>query len=323
MTMTKCTRCQADSDLYLCRKCRSELRFMLGQIPWLWEELTVTRSRQDRIADEVGVRIRKTNDPINAVNMGAFQLSRDLEDALQEWITRLVGDGHKWFPNAAAVPAGFIGPLRPGWRRLPRGFEGGPPQQARWLAHHVNDAAKRPDAASLYDLAVTFVGERDGSDAQRPEAGSHVGRLHQAINRKRNHFIGPCYSEIGRDFQREPIYCRNPLYRLTKQTKVKCPKCEQVVDALANAKKANAERDLQSEEGLLEAMRIKEQPISRNTLYDWLRAERMEVAGYEHQGTIVPDRIRKADVRLFSLSLAMMLRAQDEYHREQRRKAMA
>lgn len=319
---TTCQNCKADAQVSLCRRCIAELRFMVNQIPWLWDELLVTRTRQDRVSDDVGKRIRKTNQPINAVNAGAHQLSRDLQDKLQDWVVRLTEGGARQFLPALAVPTGFIGPLRAGWRRLPRGYGGEPPQQARWLAHHANAIAARGDAGEFYDLMVDFVGERSQPTVPTPEAGAHVGRLHQAINRKHRHFIGPCFAVVGRNYQREPIYCRNPLYRVTHQTKVLCPKCEQEVDALENAKRANAERDLQTEEGLLEAMRIHEQPISRNTLYGWLRDERIQVQGYEHLGEIVPAPKRRTDKRLFSVSQAKALRGQDE-HRKQRRQATA
>lgn len=320
---TTCQNCKADSQVYLCRKCIAELRAMLDQITWLWDQLLVTRTRQDRVSDDIGGRIRKTNQPINAFNAGAHQLSRNLQDMLQEWVVRLTEGGARQFLPALAVPTGFIGPLRPGWRRLPRGYGGEPPQQARWLTHHVNAIATRQDAGEFYNLMVDFVGERNDprQQAQTPQTG-HIGSLLRAINRKSTHYVGLCYTVVGVDYHRNPLYCRQALYRSPGQETVRCPECGQDIDVYENARKARVDNDLLAESDLIETMATIGEPIGRNRLYDWLREKRIEECGYSHMGEVVDKRIRKSDQRLFRLSQARALRAQDE-DRKQRRQATA
>lgn len=298
---TQCSRCRADvTDRYLCTVCTDMLADMLGEIPWLLEQLEVTRTCQDRLTVGAVGRDSARRWPLR---VGAMRLAEDVHDMLVDWVERLVEDnGLKFFPQMS-VGTNFIGPLRRGWQRLPAGYSGSPTQRARWLAHHINTIASREDCGQLYRDIAHLTGDPDKPNEQ--------GRLVMAINRNSRVFAGPCPTLRGYDNEGLPIECGVILYALEGQDEIECPKCGQPIDVKANRLKAATDRDLLTEKQLFQVLDDIGEHVPRVTFYAWLKEQKVRPRGFLHDGEIVPQQVRKKDPRVFSVSAVRALRSQE------------
>ncbi|WP_374159064.1 hypothetical protein ACEWX3_07530 [Mycobacterium sp. G7A2] len=305
--MASCLHCKAKSERYLCSVCCGLLANMLEELPDLLNELDVTRSRQDRLT--VGAVGKSDGSTLNAINVGAMSLRRDIDDELASLVDRMTKEqGLKFLPSQS-VPTGFIGPLLRGWRRLPRGYSASSAQRCVWLTHHLNALAVRKDAGQFYDAVVSWVGDPD-----RPN--THRGRIALVLDRKDRTFAGPCPTVKGYDRHGAPVECATSLFALIDQEEVECPRCQQVVNVERNRAAAKTARDLMPEGMLLEMLETLQEPVSRDRLYKWLRQGRLQPRGWIHAGQIVERKIRHRDPRVFSLSQARQLRWQDEAAQE-------
>ena len=73
--MTDCRNCRRDTDLFLCQLCTKELGALLGDLPWLLDQLEITVIRQDRLSTGV---IGRSSDNPSPINVGAMELARNL-----------------------------------------------------------------------------------------------------------------------------------------------------------------------------------------------------------------------------------------------------
>ena len=123
--MTDCRNCRRDTELYLCRICTTELGALLGELPWLFEQLAVTIVRQDKLTTGA---IGRSSDNPSPINVGAMELSRNLHTQLGTLIRQLC--------EAANYP-------------LPERVWTGP-AMSRWLYHNLNTIAATDSAGHTY-----------------------------------------------------------------------------------------------------------------------------------------------------------------------------
>lgn len=310
--MSDCTSCGAGANAFLCTGCTTSLANMLEALPDLIRELEVTRSRKDRLAlNPVG----HTADQPSPINVGAMRLAVEVEGLLFTWVTRLEETGLQFFP-ATSVGCNFIGPLLPGWRRLPRGYSGSPEQRARWLAHHVQAIAAHPKAADALADFKSLVGQ--------PKSGDHTqpGRILRAIDRTTRLFAGPCPTIVGHNHEGREIACGYILFAIDDLPEVECPKCKAAgrqcqINVKDNRLKAAMDRDLLPEVRLREILEDLGEPVSHNKFSGWSMAGRIKPRAWLHRGQIVDHEVARGDTRLWSLSQVRSVRWQEEYAKAQ------
>lgn len=91
MTSTLCSapRCSFPAlNGFLCRNCADTLKRDLSAIPWLLEDLEVTTTRQDRIADPDG---RSGDERPLPIRLHAMEARRDLNVTLASWTMHIAG----------------------------------------------------------------------------------------------------------------------------------------------------------------------------------------------------------------------------------------
>lgn len=264
--MTPCTKCGARTQLYLCPTCQRYLAEMLETLPWLLEQLEVTRLRQDRLTTGV---VGKGANP-SPINVGCMELSRTIDATLSQLLAvlqrRFVVFGH--------APANI--------------------QMARWLGDYVEDIARHELAKTFFTEIASLVGD--------PDHPSTPGRILAAINRTTRIFAGPCPTITGHDRQGEAIECGLILYGDEGQTSVECPRCHQEIDVARNRLKASVDRDLLPENKLLEVLETLDEKVTRYQLLQWIKTGKLHPRGWIHQGQVVGRRVRRGDPRVFSLS---------------------
>ncbi len=147
--MTECQSCSARSELSLCGDCFGHLTDALAELPWLLEQLAITETRQDRR----NLGIIGAAAPTSVVNSGAAGWPR-------RSTTTQPLDGHAGAQCGLGScrpcrPHGSIGPSRPEWKRLPRGYSGSSAQRIAWLFHHAGLIARHAGAADIYRGLIT------------------------------------------------------------------------------------------------------------------------------------------------------------------------
>lgn len=309
--MTQCQHCTAKTtgDLFLCAKCTKLLDTLLMKLPASYDDLEVTRTRQDRLITGGGSRADRSH--ISPINVKAMELSRGIEKLLIEWTDLLTREnGLRFFPSMS-VGCNFVGPLLPGWKRLPRGYSGSPAQRSRWLAKHAGVIAGRKDAGELLAALIKLLG--DPADEQDP------GDIVLAVDRFPKTTAGPCPAVVGRDDEGNRLECGEGLWALDGEKMVICPKCGSGVDVAANRSKSQVDHDLVDEKTLLKALKAGNEKLPRSRLYKWLESGQLHAAGYLHGSDIVPEPVHRGSLRLFSLSRVRALNSQYEMQRAQRR----
>ena len=300
--MIECQSCRAGSQLYLCADCLDALDEAIGQIPELLSELEVTISRLDRLNTGAIGRSALVPSPIN---FGASRLLSDITDMLVDLVDTLCATNAVQFFPALSVGCYFIGPLRPGWQRLPKGYSGSPTQRARWVRHHIELIAKHPKAGEMFDAITEYTGDRNHPSKQ--------GRLWQAIGRQVHQFAGFCPTPIGRDQHGDVVECGTTLYSEDEDSEeTDCPKCLATIDVPRNRQRAIMSRDLLPEARILAVMADLGESLCKERLYGWLRTGRLSARGYLHDCQIVEHRVTGRDARLLSLSTVRQLRWAEE-----------
>ncbi|SIM00635.1 Uncharacterised protein [Mycobacteroides abscessus subsp. abscessus] len=286
--MTNCRNCGRKSDMFLCSGCVEELDIILDGMPWLLKQIEVSILRQDRLTvGEVG----KSAGTPSPLNTDAVVIADRARNTISTWVRDLCETRRIEFTVPMVVSRGFIGPLKPDWRRVADDYQPTAADGARWLAEHVNAIALDVGAArcfkELHDLADEIVA---------------------AINRPDRHFAGPCptvraYSPTGK-----AIECGEFLYAGTEERNVTCPKCNQPVDVQRNRQRAWREGDLMTERVLLKRLTDIEEPVSRVQFYAWIKARKVAVRGWLHCGAFVEHYIQRGDPRVFSFREVRQLR---------------
>lgn len=232
-----CESCTAPSDLYLCERCVTELRAALRSLALgpdvngrpttgLLDALNDVVTRQTRLGGGGGHRKRGDELPdlfephtadselVNPDDVdGAWKKmtrqgqASDLLHEAQNKLGTIVRDVCETrvvdvLTAFRVVPdKGFVGPLLPGWKRVPCDWRPMLPEIANWLAVHVHSLAC-DEAAGAWKRDV------DGL----------VGRIEKVIDRPpAPRFCGQCDTKIDRKI------CGLMLYARREAIEVTCP----------------------------------------------------------------------------------------------------
>lgn len=216
--------------------------------------------------------VGRSSDNPSPINVGAMELARNLHNQIGT-IVRELADAGAWKLPPDNTPA------------MARWLYG----KSRWIGYQAGagDTMRDIRAATEAILAV--------------------------INRASRMYCGPCTTVVSHNPQGEEIECGVDLYANRDALEdIQCPRCKTWIEPRKQLLTTITRRDLLPEPKLLETLATLGEPVSRVKLYDWIKAGQLRPRGYVHQGRIVPDRIRRGDPRVFSLSQARQLRWRDE-----------
>lgn len=195
------------------------------------------------------------------VNARAARLATQWHATLATWCRDICETrGIAWMPLRTTGPA-FIGPLLPGWRRIPPGYTATSEEMAAWLARHVTAIATHPDAGLCYQDIATL-----------------TARTETVINRRiLPRLIGPCPM-----FDDKGDRCMQELRAPRDQSHVKCPKChvtQEVRSVIQGYLMRNRHKlfTLKELETVLERI---EEPVSLRTLQRWRKNGQLKARGY-------------------------------------------
>lgn len=295
--MSQCAACSGHSTLFLCPQCTSELKSNLTGLAqgqqhrngtnspgWL-ELLADAATGQTRMGDN-GPRTSSDEQPM-VVNLKASGLLNEVHTVLSRWC-RDISESRavRWIPVQSVEP-GFYGPLRRGWRRLPKGYVATSADMATWLAVHVHAIACSEDAGMCYY-----------------EVGQVIAKIEKAINRPvPPRFIGPCPTIVD-DHRRE---CGVRLTARREAVEVRCPSCK-VTHSVQELNLRLINQTAYMKYKLADIYRILseagEDVPKRSTFYDWCSSARkdgrLKIRGYERpNGRTVINRHSEADQELF------------------------
>lgn len=268
--------CKRQCQLYLCNDCTGVLRSMLAQLPWLLDELDARIQKLDRVPHGTIGRVRKPSGFEN-IDWAAAETAREIRNMLRQWVST-ISERHSG-RRAPALDA-----------MATRDF-------AAWLQVNVEAIARLDCAGEVYHDINQLVGSSSKGD----------GRIVKAINKHERHFAGPCPTIVGYDNTGEPIECGQELYGDSDDRTVMCPECGQEIDAERNRRKVVADRDLMTEDTLLETLANVGEPVEPRKLEAWIADRRLRPYGWLHQGVIVKSRVRKDDLALYSFDRARKL----------------
>ncbi len=292
--MTRCRKCSARAELFLCGDCIDQLQEHLTEIAWLIGELEITLTGQDVLTTGSVGQSSEEPSPIRFDSQGNPNTIADQTcNAVTTWVRDLCETRGITFEPVRVVPLDFIGPLPDErWRRLPRRYQPTAADAAEWLAEHVHAIAADAGAARCF----------------KEMADLRASAL-RMINRPDRHFAGPCptikaYSRTGK-----AIECGKFLYAATDERSITCSACKQPVDVQRNRQRAWREGDRLTERILLKRLKDIEEPVSERQLYRWLRQRKLSPVGWLHKGVFVEHYILRGDPRVFSLRAVRQLRA--------------
>lgn len=266
--MADCRHCRRDTDLFLCTLCTKELGALLGDLPWLLRQLDITVIRQDKLGTAT---VGKSSDNPSPINVGAMELARNLNGQLGTVVRDLCESRGMDVPAKAWTTDIMAG----------------------WLQINLQAITCSEQAGDIYDEI------RTATDA-----------ILSAINRSSRMWCGPCTTVVAHDSDGSDIECGIDLYadRENLGEMIQCPKCRIFTDPRSQLLTTIKRGDLLPEAKLLEIMDSLGEKVSRNRFYDWIKAGSIRPRGFVHHGRIVPERIRREDLRVFSLSQARQLR---------------
>ncbi|WP_313673258.1 hypothetical protein [Mycolicibacterium sp.] len=266
--MADCRHCRRDTDLFLCTLCAKELGALLSDLPWLLRQLDITVTRQDKLGT---AQVGKSSDNPSPINVGAMELARNLHGQLGTLVRDLCES------RGMQVPARK-------WTTV---------NLAGWLEINLQAITCSEGAGEVYD-----------------EIRSATDAILAAINRTSRMWCGPCTTVVAHDQTGADIECGIDLYadRENLAEQIQCPKCRMFCEPRLQLLNTIKRGDLLPEAKLLEIMDSLGEKVSRNRFYDWIKAGSIRPRGYVHHGRIVAERIRREDLRVFSLSQARQLR---------------
>ncbi|AXN50959.1 hypothetical protein MMRN_38630 [Mycobacterium marinum] len=212
--MIECQSCTAPTELYLCAQCTDELRAELislargpkaGGRPTagLLEALNDVVTRQTCMGGGTGHRKRgdELPDPFEP-HTSKSELADDdrwtkltkqgqaseLLSAARNSLGTIVHDvlesrGLDLEPAFLMADKGFIGPLLPGWRRMPSGWCPTTAEVARWLAVHVH-AIACDESAGTWKREIDALARKIKRAIDRPPAPRFCGQCDTRIDRK-------------------------------------------------------------------------------------------------------------------------------------------
>lgn len=303
---TECDRPVPDS-LPLCRTCGDGVVTALLAVPSLIADLTITRSRLDRVGgSRDGGRSAETALPVRAIGRRGVELVGDralmrLQTAVSTWarllaeelrveipvgapgLIVLVHNGRGPRRDRAAIPLTPASPLE---------------QAAIWLACHPHEL-RRHEAA--HDLLV---------DVTHGVAGLRV-----AVDRPIElRYLGQCAGHLT-----DGSVCGSELRAALDASWVRCRRCRmqwEIARIEADARAA-VEDSLYPLADMARVLAGLGATIPRPTLYTWAQRRRMEPRGWQHidnegRRRITDHRIAEGDQQVYRLGDALKLAARDE-----------
>lgn len=320
---TVCERPVGDARA-LCITCRGELTKALQEIPGLYADLIILRSRQARLTSgRTGGRSAEDPLPIRLVDptrrdwkMQGDRALGHLADVVCGW-ARVIAEGLavelpigapalvQLVANARCGPDNreHVDPVRttdahghtvhvrqP--QRDPVALTTTPAtaveQCAIWLVCHPHDLSAHPAAGVMYT-----------------EIADAVAGLRRVVDRPTDRrYLGPCPTVLeGHDEDGRPRTCSVELRAEQGRNLVRCARCrtEHDVQALEAATLARAENEVWTVAELLHVLKSIGTPIPRSTLYDWARTRRITPRGYKHGARITDHRIALDDPEVYRL----------------------
>ncbi|MDO3335133.1 hypothetical protein [Mycobacteroides abscessus] len=226
--MTECTRCGERCELFLCWNCGKAIRRLLvgqkvsrrngneaqGEEPgiiWYLDRLMESAYRQTRMTSST-VRTAPDSTPL-LPDSRASKLRNQIHAALTSWVKQITEGRRMRFLPLDSVESEFIGPLRPGWRRIPVGYSASAADMARWLAHNLLAIMSEENAAELYD-----------------ELAMLTKKAHKAIDRPEVQLYGECSKSMGESEEGVPLTCGVKLYDEKGKAYVSCQRCRTSYD---------------------------------------------------------------------------------------------
>lgn len=282
--MIECQSCSAASDLYLCRECVTELRAALLSLAHgpevagkptagLLDALHDVVTKQTNTGGGHGHRKRgdEMPDPFEPDTERGKPTRQgqasELLHTARNTLTTIVRDmleTRKISPDRAfqvVSPKDFIGPLLPGWRRVPADWQPTTAEVARWLAMHVH-ALACDEAAGQWKREIDTLVKKIGKLVDYPELPRQ---------------IGPCPT-----FDAKGDRCNHELRARRDQTHITCPKCH-VIHEVTAVTRIYLERNRHRLFRLSQIERILDQieePVSLRTLQRWHKRGDLRPRGY-------------------------------------------
>jgi hypothetical protein len=272
--MTDCRNCRRQTDLYLCQLCTKELGAVLGELPWLLDQLEVTVVRMDKLSTGV---IGRSSDNPSPINVGAMELARNLRGQLGT-IIRDLCEARGVQPPAKAWSSSVM---------------------AEWIHRNLSTIACSEGAGETYREL------RSGVEAVL----AAINRTSRMYCGPCLTVVG--HNSRGEDIECGADLYADRYSDNVQLEQIQCKRCNQWVNPREQLLATIRRRDLLPEAVLLETLDTLGEKVSRVKLYDWIRANKLQPRGYVHHGRIVPHRIQRGDPRVFSLSHARALRSQE------------
>ena len=195
--MTKCQRCDAASQLYLCNRHIDELQDMLAGLPRLAGYLDESAFGQTKLGEPA--RRTKSDETPMRINFRASRELGQLYATLARWVQDLCE--FRRMPIPAAVT--------PGMRRDPAALDS-----------HTRVVATIATMSAWLAANVTAIASSDDAGLCYREVDRHVGRIMRIVNRPNPpRFCGPCPSTV------DGIACDTRLMANRTATDVLCPTC--------------------------------------------------------------------------------------------------
>lgn len=297
----ECQSCTAPAELWICPQCITELRADLlslaigpevagkptaGLLDALHDVVTKQtatggsgghRKRGDDMPDPFEPHTAKSqladpSKPLSAKSEWTKPTRQgqasDLLHAARNTLTTIVRDllgKRKISPDKAfqvVSPKDFVGPLLPGWRRVPSGWQPTTAEVARWLATHAH-ALACDEAAGRW----------------KREVDALVAGIKKVIDRPPTpRFCGPCihYVEHNR-------HCGRLLYARRDAIEVTCRTCRTThnIEHLSRYLENRADIMRFTSAEILIIMNTLGSPLPERTWYRWRTDGRVKIRGWK------------------------------------------
>ncbi|MFD6357926.1 MerR family transcriptional regulator [Nocardia tengchongensis] len=275
-------KCGRPTDGFLCTDCVSALETCLDGVPWLLDQLAVTELRLDRV--NAGLRTGKRPDRPMPFNTDAADLHAALGNSITSWVRHMCESRGIDYVPVGYLPAAFVGPIRPGERRVPADFVDTAAGAARWLQVHV-ESVRLDESAGVIFRDITRLAETALAAINPPPVPG---------------FRGPCPTLVRISEHVKPIECGELLYiddaastvyssntsgdDVDAATFITCPRCNirHDVAKLEQQLLARIGNQLFELPDLLRVLRELGQPIPRGTVASWI--SRGQLQPQRHDG---------------------------------------